>query len=107
MDLPWRMLPLVSVGVAELHPGGMTALGCAVEGGRLGMGFCGGCDVDMVEGLISTSPGTDLHGSHTLSLLQIRKACGRSWGPRGVLPLTEPLASGRRDEAVFATRCFA
>lgn len=46
MDLPQRMLPLVSVGVAELHPGGTTALGCAVgsrvedpQRGEVGDGF--------------------------------------------------------------------
>lgn len=39
---------------------------------------CGGGDVDTVEGLLSTSPGMDPHGSHTLSLLQIQKVWGRS-----------------------------
>ena len=66
----------------------------------------GGCDVDAVEWLLSTSPATDPHGSHAPSLLQIQKVWGRFWGFRGGSPYGAS-ASGSRDQAVFTAQCLA
>lgn len=66
----------------------------------------GGCDVDTVEGILSTCPGMDPHGSHALSLLQIQKVWGRSWESREGSAYGA-FASGSRDQAVFTTQCFA
>lgn len=66
----------------------------------------GDCGVDVVEGLLSASPGMDPPGSHAPSLLQIQKVWVRSWGSRGD-SARGASASGSRDQAVFTTRCLA
>lgn len=59
---------------------------------------CGGYDVDMVKGLLPSSPGMDPHGSHALSLLLVleQKVWGRSCRPGGI-PLYRASSSGSRD----------